>query len=364
MLSGGVSTHFKAWQPFYVREAKGSRLVDVDGNEYVDLIMGFGPNLLGHSPERIMDAVAETMRHGTSLAIATPLEVELARDDLAARPERRADALRDQRNRGDDDGPPDGSCVHGPVEDREVRGPLPRAARRGARQRRPRRRPGRRPRPVADGAGIPAGVIDDVGVLPWNDIDAVAPLVRADEPRGGDLRAGAVLEHRRPGARPRVHARAPRAHPAARDPADLRRGDHGLPDRAGRRGGALRLRTRPARLRQGRRRRLSDRHLRRPPRRDGGRRDSERTGSARCGVDLPVGHVLGRAAVDAGRAGDARADREHGRDRGRRPAGRGGPRGVAGHRRAARVADPGHRNELAGSASSSPTARSGRAATR
>ena len=46
VLAGGVSSHFKAWQPFYVSEAKGAHLTDVDGNEYVDLIMGFGPNPL------------------------------------------------------------------------------------------------------------------------------------------------------------------------------------------------------------------------------------------------------------------------------------------------------------------------------
>ena len=50
VLAGGVSSHFKAWQPFYVREARGAHLTDVDGNDYVDLVMGFGPNPLGHSP--------------------------------------------------------------------------------------------------------------------------------------------------------------------------------------------------------------------------------------------------------------------------------------------------------------------------
>src|SRR5919204_1526044 len=78
VLAGGVSSHFKAWQPFYVREATGSHLTDVDGNDYVDLIMGFGPNFLGHSAPVVIDAVKETIGHGTSLAIATPLEVELA----------------------------------------------------------------------------------------------------------------------------------------------------------------------------------------------------------------------------------------------------------------------------------------------
>ena len=78
VLAGGVSSHFKAWQPFYVREAKGAHLTDLDGNDYVDLIMGFGPNSLGHSPDVVVDAVREATGHGTSLAIATPLEVELA----------------------------------------------------------------------------------------------------------------------------------------------------------------------------------------------------------------------------------------------------------------------------------------------
>src|SRR3989304_8287105 len=72
VLAGGVSGHFKGWQPFYVREAKGSRLVDVDGNEDVDLIMGFGPDFLGHSPEVVVEAVREVIGRGPSLAIAPP----------------------------------------------------------------------------------------------------------------------------------------------------------------------------------------------------------------------------------------------------------------------------------------------------
>ena len=78
VLAGGVSSHFKAWQPFYVRAAKGAHLTDVDGNDYVDLTMGFGPNSLGHSPDVVVDAVRDAIGRGTSLAIATPLEVELA----------------------------------------------------------------------------------------------------------------------------------------------------------------------------------------------------------------------------------------------------------------------------------------------
>ena len=75
VLAGGVSGHFKAWQPFYVREAKGAHLTDVDGHDYVDLIMGFGPNFLGHSAPVVIDAVKETIEHGTSLATAPSLVV-------------------------------------------------------------------------------------------------------------------------------------------------------------------------------------------------------------------------------------------------------------------------------------------------
>ncbi len=179
VLAGGVSSHFKAWQPFYVREAKGSRLVDIDGNEYVDLIMGFGPNSLGHSPEVVMDAVRAVMDHGTSLAIATPLEVELARTIsrlvpsmeqmrfvatgteatmMAARTARAFTArTRIARFEGHYHGQHEAALV----SVAHVAGPE------------------RRPEPAPDGAGIPQGVLDDVVVLPWNDIDVVAPVVRA-----------------------------------------------------------------------------------------------------------------------------------------------------------------------------------------
>jgi glutamate-1-semialdehyde 2,1-aminomutase len=181
VLPGGVSSHFKAWQPFYVRSAKGSHLVDVDGNEYVDLIMGFGPNLLGHSPDVVTDAVAETIRHGTSLAIATPLEVELAETVarhvpsmeqmrfVATGTEATMMALRTARAftgrtrvarfEGHYHGQHDAALVsvaHVAGEEDD-------------------------PRPAPDGAGLPPSVLDEVVVLPWNDVDAVAPLVRQDD---------------------------------------------------------------------------------------------------------------------------------------------------------------------------------------
>jgi glutamate-1-semialdehyde 2,1-aminomutase len=179
VLSGGVSSHFKGWQPFYVNEAKGAHLVDLDGNEYVDLIMGFGPNLLGHSPEVVVDAVRAVIERGTSLAIATPLEVELAKTIarlvpsvermrfVASGTEATMMALRTARAftgrsriarfEGHWHGQHDLALVS--------------SARVGGEE--------AAPAAVADGAGIPRSVLEEVLVLPWNDIDRVAPLVRA-----------------------------------------------------------------------------------------------------------------------------------------------------------------------------------------
>jgi glutamate-1-semialdehyde 2,1-aminomutase len=178
VLAGGVSSHFKAWQPFYVREAKGAHLTDVDGNDYVDLIMGFGPNSLGHSPDVVVEAVRDVVARGTSLAVATPLEVDLAQTIARLVPsmevmrfvvsgtEATMMALRTARAftgrsriarfEGHYHGQHDAALVSGA----HVGGPED------------------RPESVPDGAGITRGVLDEVVVLPWNDIDTVAVVVR------------------------------------------------------------------------------------------------------------------------------------------------------------------------------------------
>src|ERR1700754_1607671 len=59
VLPQGVSGAAKFFAPFpvFIASAQGSRVVDVDGNEYVDLLMGAGPMLLGHGHPAIADAV-------------------------------------------------------------------------------------------------------------------------------------------------------------------------------------------------------------------------------------------------------------------------------------------------------------------
>ncbi|MEL6820865.1 MAG: aminotransferase class III-fold pyridoxal phosphate-dependent enzyme, partial [Calditrichota bacterium] len=58
--------------------SKGSRIWDVDGNEYIDLNMGFGINFFGHSPDFVVEAVEEQLAKGMELGVLTPLAKEVA----------------------------------------------------------------------------------------------------------------------------------------------------------------------------------------------------------------------------------------------------------------------------------------------
>jgi amino acid adenylation domain-containing protein/FkbM family methyltransferase len=66
--------------PIVSRGGRGSRLHDVDGNEYVDFTMGFGVHLFGHSPEFVEQALREQLRLGVELGPRSPLAGEVARD--------------------------------------------------------------------------------------------------------------------------------------------------------------------------------------------------------------------------------------------------------------------------------------------
>ena len=88
-LAGGVSTAMRAAQrpvPLVVERAHGSRLVDVDGNEYVDYVLGFGPMLLGHRPRPVVDAVAAQLERGFTFGAQHRLEAELAERVVATVP--------------------------------------------------------------------------------------------------------------------------------------------------------------------------------------------------------------------------------------------------------------------------------------
>lgn len=80
-LAGGVATAFRSAQqpvPVSFTTGRGSRLTDVDGNEYVDYALGFGPMLLGHSPEPVLEAVRRQLDRGLGFGASHELEAELA----------------------------------------------------------------------------------------------------------------------------------------------------------------------------------------------------------------------------------------------------------------------------------------------
>ena len=82
-LVGGVNSPVRAFrgvggEPFFVNRAKGCRIHDVDGREYIDFVGTWGPAILGHAPQVVIEAVTETAKNGTSFGIPNPLEVEMA----------------------------------------------------------------------------------------------------------------------------------------------------------------------------------------------------------------------------------------------------------------------------------------------
>ncbi len=86
---GGVNSPVRAFrgvggEPFVAARGKGARVWDVDGNEYIDYVLSWGPLVLGHAPEVVLDAVSRAMQEGTSFGMPTEREVVLA-DAIAAR---------------------------------------------------------------------------------------------------------------------------------------------------------------------------------------------------------------------------------------------------------------------------------------
>jgi len=79
-LPGGVAGNgkFLAPYPVYVKQAQGGEFVDLDGNCYIDLLMGGGVHILGHSPEVVMSAVEAQLQLGTHYYMAAEAEVLLA----------------------------------------------------------------------------------------------------------------------------------------------------------------------------------------------------------------------------------------------------------------------------------------------
>ena len=88
VLPGGVSSPVRAIKPypFYTKRANGSKITDIDGNEYIDYVMGYGPLLLGHNHPAIKEAVARQLTDGWLYGTPTGLEVALAKEIIRLYP--------------------------------------------------------------------------------------------------------------------------------------------------------------------------------------------------------------------------------------------------------------------------------------
>jgi glutamate-1-semialdehyde 2,1-aminomutase len=80
---GGVNSPVRAFRsvggtPVFIDKGKGSRVWDADGNEYIDYCASWGPLILGHANDMVLNSVEKTMRNGTSFGAPTRLENELA----------------------------------------------------------------------------------------------------------------------------------------------------------------------------------------------------------------------------------------------------------------------------------------------
>ena len=80
-LPGGVDSPVRAYKPypFFAKEAGGSKIIDVDGNSYIDYCLAYGPLVLGHANEKIMEKVAEQLKIGSAYGVPTENEIKLAK---------------------------------------------------------------------------------------------------------------------------------------------------------------------------------------------------------------------------------------------------------------------------------------------
>jgi len=83
VMPGGVNSPVRAFKsvkmdPIFMERGKGSKLYDIDGNEYIDYVLSWGPLILGHAHEEIVEALKKAAENGTSFGAPTELETKLA----------------------------------------------------------------------------------------------------------------------------------------------------------------------------------------------------------------------------------------------------------------------------------------------
>jgi len=83
LIPGGVNSPVRACKsvgcdPLFVKKAFGSKIIDVDNNEFIDFVCSWGPMILGHNHPKVVAAIQTALANGTSYGAPTPLEIDLA----------------------------------------------------------------------------------------------------------------------------------------------------------------------------------------------------------------------------------------------------------------------------------------------
>ena len=91
VIPGGVNSPVRAFKavggnPLFIKKARGARITDVDGNEFIDYLASWGPLIFGHAHPEIVDAIKRQAVLGTSYGAPTELEVTLAEKVVKAVP--------------------------------------------------------------------------------------------------------------------------------------------------------------------------------------------------------------------------------------------------------------------------------------
>lgn len=200
IIPAGVNSTARAkwsgWDPYplFVESGNGAYITDVDGNTYIDYLLGLGPMILGHRPAKITQAVVDVIQNrGTVFALPTAEETTLARKVSAAVPSmemlrlcntgteavlyatRLARAFTKRQKIVRFEG-----MYHG-FSDSVYWSKHPDPATSGSDS---------RPIPVPQGPGMPRGLEDSLIILPWNDIDALREVIA----REGDQIAAVLTE--------------------------------------------------------------------------------------------------------------------------------------------------------------------------